>query len=63
VLGALGVVAKQQAEVKEQNTAIKENTNGTHKELLGIISQQHSDLVTMSHRLADMQPPPKKDGQ
>lgn len=64
VLGALGVVAKQQAEVKEQNVAIKEQTNGTNAALIGIINRQHGDLVRLSDkvadRLAELPPPPKE---
>lgn len=61
VLGAMGLVVKQGAEVKEQNVAIKEQTNGNQKELLGVIMRQHEDLVRLSNRLADMQPPPSKE--
>lgn len=65
VLGAFGYSIKQQAEVKEQNVAIKEQTNGNQRELLNFIIRQHEDLVRLSNKMADkmaeMQLPPKKE--
>lgn len=69
VLGAMGFMVKQQAEVKEQTVAIKENTNGNIAALMALITQmqqQQADrdrehreqIVQLANKMAEMRPPP-----
>jgi hypothetical protein len=59
ILGALGFLVKQNVETKEQTTAVKEQTNGNTKELLAIIRLQQSQIMELSHKLADSMPAPR----
>lgn len=61
VLGAMGFLVKQQAEVKEQATAIKEQTNGNTAVLVEVIREQQRQIVNLAHMLADMHPTKSTD--
>lgn len=68
ILGALGLLVKGQAEVKERTDAVQQQTNGNTRELLAMLrdkdtqlaalqTQHQADLKEMAHKLAEMQPP------
>jgi hypothetical protein len=58
ILGALGILVKQGAEVKERTDAVQAQTNGNTRELLKIIAQQQSYIIDMANKMATMPPPP-----
>lgn len=60
ILGALGLLVRQGAEVKEQAVAVKDQTNGNTKQLMAIIAQQQEHIQELAHKLAESTPPPSK---
>lgn len=60
LLGALGFVVHQQSEIKSQNEAIKQNTNGNVAQLLTELAETRRDMRAMADTMAMMQPPATK---
>ena len=56
ILGALGILVKQGAEVKERTDAVQAQTNGNTRELLKIIAQQQAYIIEMANKMASMPP-------
>lgn len=62
LLGALGFVVHQQAEIKQQTETIKQQTNGTNTELLQMIDRLQREKAELALKVpTDSETPPSQD--